>query len=114
MIRVHAKVPPKPDKVILKKARKSSACVGIGAAGKCGTAVSDMAEISSLWSPPRPIDLWRYGQINHHECGHNRNAEVRGVGLRGRCPVRTLTLGDLHRGFVLLARSPHGHPPVLL
>src|SRR6187200_2821439 len=67
MIRVHAKVPPKPDKVILKKARKSSAWVGIGAAGKCGTAVSDMAEISSLWSPPRPIDLWRYRQINHHE-----------------------------------------------
>src|SRR5476651_115229 len=86
MIRVHAKVPPKPDKVILKKARKSSACVGIGAAGKCGTAVSDMAETFSLWPPLRPIDLLCRRQMNHYEMWGDRNAGVRGFGLRGRCP----------------------------
>jgi len=58
MIRVHAKVPPKPDKVILKKARKSSAWVGIGAADDYVMLASDMTEISSLWAP---LDQSIYG-----------------------------------------------------
>jgi hypothetical protein len=35
MRRVHGSVPPKPDSVILKNARKSSAWLGTGGAG-CG------------------------------------------------------------------------------
>src|SRR3954454_14126567 len=89
MILVHARVPPKPDSVILKKARKSSAWVGIGAAaGECGTLVSDMAETFSLQQPLRPIDLWGRRQMNHNRkarpgfsSGANARFDFLGLGV---------------------------------
>src|SRR6266851_1636555 len=67
MRRFHINVPPNPINVILKKARNSSAWLGIGAAEEGGAAGSDMAEISSLRPPLRPIDLLHRRQFNHHE-----------------------------------------------
>src|SRR4029079_10415084 len=77
MRRVHGRVPPKPDSVILKKARKRSVWLGIGAAGDDGAMVSDMTEISSAMPRLRPIESLHPGRLKHREMSEAGVAKFR-------------------------------------